>query len=364
MSETIIKEAVLRYARERDRYARLAARVADICRVEIVEAHAVRAQVSFRAKSMKSFEDKLRRRAGSLRIGDLAGVRVATFGVGDEARVVREIAARFQGVPSGGAAAGDVPVAVESKDRFTGGGDSFYRAVHCQAALREEDFREEDLAGGCESLRGLGCEIQVCSLMAQVWNEIEHDIGYKQTGDGPHLAERSLLRALGHLTRSAEEVVSRLLEANAVRLREQTGDFRDVFDFLARLEPDFPGVSLARHAGRLFEALQGLGLTSPEKLRREIGDGRFSLAAARRELDRINGELKACGAEDCLLEDQSSDLILALLLDRLAGRLAARGEETLGQSPASRLARIAARWREGSACGACGSPSGEKASKL
>ncbi len=46
ISESVISEAVARYDRERDRYIKLASRVADLCRGAIVEDNAVRAQVA------------------------------------------------------------------------------------------------------------------------------------------------------------------------------------------------------------------------------------------------------------------------------------------------------------------------------
>ena len=61
ISDQIIAGAVARYDRERDRYIKLAARVADICRSNIVERHAVRAQITSRTKTVRSFEGKLRR---------------------------------------------------------------------------------------------------------------------------------------------------------------------------------------------------------------------------------------------------------------------------------------------------------------
>ena len=54
ISEPNILEAVARYQREYDRYLKLCARVAEICRNEIIEGNAIRAQVTFRAKSPKN----------------------------------------------------------------------------------------------------------------------------------------------------------------------------------------------------------------------------------------------------------------------------------------------------------------------
>jgi hypothetical protein len=50
ISDDTIKKAVQRYHREYDRYLKLAARVAEICRSEIIEGNAIRAQVTSRAK--------------------------------------------------------------------------------------------------------------------------------------------------------------------------------------------------------------------------------------------------------------------------------------------------------------------------
>lgn len=345
VSQTICK-VVERFERERSRYLRLAERLAEICRVEIVEANAIRAQVTYRAKSAKSLEGKLRRIVRSAggetggaeelyaEVSDLAGVRVATFRTEDEGRVVEEIKRRFRGAGSGA-------VQVERKDRLTEDGFGFYRASHCQAFLLEEE-----LAGPYEDLRDVFGEIQVCSMMAQVWNEIEHDIGYKPTGGGPQRVERSLLKALGHLTRSADEVISRLLEANADRLQEQTGEFQDVFDFVARLRGRFPGADLSRHGGPLFEELVALGVRSPEELKSQIGAENFDPVVAAEKLSEFNGFLIANNRLDLHLDEQSSDLLLVLLLERFAGRIVANHPTGRGKGRPPRIRSVAACYRD------------------
>ena len=107
ISEDTIKNAVLRYHREYDRYLKLSARVAEICRFEIVEGNAIRAQVTFRAKSPKSLEGKLRRFAASGKkdlpnvqsvfdeVRDLAAVRIATYEQRHEDQVVQLVCKRF-----------------------------------------------------------------------------------------------------------------------------------------------------------------------------------------------------------------------------------------------------------------------------
>ena len=211
IADIVIRDAVARYDRERDRYLKLAARVSDICRSSIVEDNAIRAQVTFRTKTVRSFEGKLKRFARRADknytsvdevfagVGDFAGVRIATYRPEDERRVTDEIKKLFEGESSS-------DVFVDKKDKLAVNSYQFYRATHCQVFLRDED-----LVGHYENLRGTSCEVQVCSMMAHVWNEIEHDIGYKPEGGGPGDAEKGLLEALGHLTRSGDAAITRLL---------------------------------------------------------------------------------------------------------------------------------------------------------
>jgi len=102
-------------------------------------------------------------------------------------------------------------------------------------------------------------------MMAHVWNEIEHNIGYKPEGEGPSDAERGLLETLGHLTRAGDAAITRLLAANIARMTVQTGDFVDVHDFVARLRPSFPDADLSVNAGPAFDAAMILGLSSVER---------------------------------------------------------------------------------------------------
>ena len=163
--DQVIAEAVARYARERDRYLKLAALVADICRSDIVESNVIRAQVTSRAKSIKSFEGKLKRLSKKpekscttvdevfAKIGDLAGVRIATYQPESEDRVIEEVQKRFSGTDGEN-------VSVEKKDKLPEG---FYRAIHCQVFLLADE-----LVGTYENLKGTSCEIQVCSMMTHV----------------------------------------------------------------------------------------------------------------------------------------------------------------------------------------------------
>jgi ppGpp synthetase/RelA/SpoT-type nucleotidyltranferase len=346
ISEQVIVDSVARYDRERDRYLKLASRVADICRTYIVEGNAVRAQITSRTKTVRSFEGKLRRFAKRPdknfrtvdevfeKIGDFAGVRVATYRPEDEPRVADAIRSLFAGQDASG-------VVVDLKDKLDPANCQFYRATHCQVCLRPDE-----LIGDYGNLRGASCEIQICSMMAHVWNEIEHDIGYKPEGGGPGDAERGLLEVLGHLTRSGDAAITQLLAANFSRLKAQTGEFSDVHDFAARLRRYFPDADLTVNAGPIFDEAVVLGLTTLEKLETALGSGALDLHAATARVEQFNKFLDLSGSPELALNPGSADLLLPSLLDKFGERI--RGNHPTGRSKGrpSKISVLAKRYRE------------------
>jgi ppGpp synthetase/RelA/SpoT-type nucleotidyltranferase len=343
ISDKVISEAVARYVRERDRYLKLAARVADICRSNIVERHAIRAQITSRTKTVRSFEGKLRRFSKRPdksfqtveevfeKIGDFAGVRVATYRPEDEPRVAESIRALFAG-PDGS------DVVADLKDKLDPANE-FYRATHCQVFLLEEE-----LVGDYGNLRGSSCEVQICSMMSHVWNEIEHDIGYKPEGGGPGEAERGLLEVLGHLTRSGDAAITQLLAANSARMTAQTGDFSDVYDFVARLRRYFPDADLSVNAGQAFDEAMLLGLSSVEKLERALGGDALKPDIAAKKISRFNSFISAAGAPELELNPGSSDLLLISLLANFLDQIEQNHPASKGRP--SRIFHLAKGFRE------------------
>lgn len=311
----IIEAAVARYERERDRYIKLADRVADLCRSAVVEQNAIRAQVTSRTKTVRSFEGKLRRFASRRDkkfstiddifavIGDFAGVRIATYRPEDEPRVTELLKKRFCG-PDGG------PVDVDPKDKLNPAAGQFYRATHCQVHLPDNE-----LIGNYGNLRGASCEVQVCSMMAHVWNEIEHDIGYKPEGDGPSDAELGLLETLGHLSRAGDAAITRLLAANVARMTAQTGDFSDIHEFVARTREFFPHADLSVNAGVAFAAVELLDLNSVERLRSELGDGALDYHVAKKMIESFNDYLIQEHEKDLILNPASADLVTISIIE-------------------------------------------------
>ncbi|PTQ72027.1 GTP pyrophosphokinase [Celeribacter persicus] len=216
----LIPEAVARYRRERDRFVKLADRVSEICRKDVCERYAIRAQVTFRVKSEKSFESKLKRFRNEGKrhyqtvddifadIRDIAGVRISAYLEEDCEEIIARLPAVFRG-PHG---QGDIEV--DRKDKKTPENQNFYWAIHAQVSLPDEF-----LPGGYESLGDLSCEVQVCTLIANVWNEIEHGIGYKSELGAPSEEEKYHLAELGRLMRQGDVTIASLVAARERRIR-------------------------------------------------------------------------------------------------------------------------------------------------
>lgn len=345
ISEDVINKAVLRYHREYDRYLKLSARVAEICGFEIIEGNAIRAQVTFRAKSLKSFEGKLRRVAASGtkempnvqsvfgEVHDLAAVRIATYEQRHEDQVVQLVRTRFVGLR------GDLP-GTERKDKNSTDKNNFYRATHIEAFLPESD-----MIGTYSNLADVPCEIQVCSMMAHVWNEIEHDLGYKPVQGSLSQQEQSLLLSLGLAVRQGDLTIGNLFAETERRQREQGGAFTDVYDFVARLRGWFPDTDFGRNAGVLYEALQPIRLVSPEGIRRLIALSEPMTEPAQRALDDFADKLAKYGEARFIPDRNSADLLFVLLLPQIAKHIVSSSGDVVSDGMA-RLRWFAVRFQE------------------
>jgi ppGpp synthetase/RelA/SpoT-type nucleotidyltranferase len=338
ISDDTIKKAVQRYHREYDRYLKLAARVAEICRSEIVEGNAIRAQVTSRAKSPKSLEGKLRRFAATGKksipdvdavfdqIRDLAAVRVATYEQRHEDHIVQLVCKRFVD------ASGQRPTH-ERKDKNRAEPNNFYRASHIEAFLTSGDG-----VGTYANVMDVPCEVQVCSMMAHVWNEIEHDLGYKPAAGVLSDQERNFLVMLGQSVRMGDGTIASLFAETERRQREQGGAFTDVFDFVARLRGWFPGVDFGRNAGALFESLQPIRLVNPDSIRRLLNLSEPMTEAGRAAVDALSHRLHSQGDTRFVLDPDSSDLLLVLLLPKIGRHL----HSPLADAPSEGVVRV--RW--------------------
>jgi ppGpp synthetase/RelA/SpoT-type nucleotidyltranferase len=214
LTEPLIEELVGRYRLEIARYDLAAKEVADRLRRELRAEARLRHVISYRAKHPEDLREKLRLKSGkapyaieALRhnlndvVTDLGGCRVIVYSPDDEARVVDLIDRTF--------ASPDRPDARPPPYQKETG----YRASHrlVLASTSAEDLR----------IQGAVCEIQVTTVAAHLFNELEHDICYKQHGQKPTNEERAMLERIRRLGEVADEQVGRLLGVREAIQRAQ-----------------------------------------------------------------------------------------------------------------------------------------------
>lgn len=343
LSEEDINQCYERYVREQDRYSKMAEVTYEKCLEIVRKKLIVRATVQRRTKSPQSFIDKLKKPENRAkynsvdevfsRISDLAAVRIATYLESDRVPVVEELKKEFVG------RSGHDQPEIDVKDKADNG--KHYRATHCQVYLLEDD-----LAGPNENLAGTTCEIQVCSLLAHVFNEIEHDLQYKALSGELSDIERELIDQLGLLTKSGDITIKRLLRETELRLKEREGPFEDVYDFVARMRGVMGLDDFAANAGQLFDELIILKLMTPDALSQAIrGNSSQSIAElSKQEYDRLKAFMEENKSN--LLDDGSSDVLLAGLLKNWYEPILAHHRIGRGRGRPNRLAQIAIAYRK------------------
>ena len=351
LTRDLISDARARYFLERDRYLKLARLVSEICQKQVIQENVIRATTQWRAKDPKRFEDKLVkwlddpakaerlskihtledlfREAG----GDLAGVRITTYVETDRRLVVEAIQAIFTGP--------NANVLVDEKDTSARQRGSLYRATHCQVSIKDED-----LTGDNENLRGQTCEIQVCSLLAHVWNEIEHDMGYKPLAGELSSLEKNLLSVLGKETEAGDLVISNLLEAKEKRLAEIGGVFIDEYDFVAKMRTSFPNASrFGANAGQLYQDIVSLEINTMDLIRSQvIKDDTAEDATAL--VDQLSQFIRNRNDDKVVLDPESSDLMLMLLLKNRIDDVLSLHQLGRGACRPPRIASVATRYRD------------------
>jgi ppGpp synthetase/RelA/SpoT-type nucleotidyltranferase len=302
----------------------------------------VRATVQRRAKNPKSFAEKIKKPKYCDKyesvdevfsyISDLAGVRIATYLESDREIVVDEIKKEFVGLNNS-------EPCIDSKNKNEHG--YHYRATHCQVYLCDED-----LAGANENLRGTTCEIQVCSLLAHVFNEIEHDLRYKPLSGELSSVEREYIDQLGLLTKAGDITIKRLLHETDARLKQKTGEFSDVFDFVARMREELGlGEVFSANAGQLFDELRSLGLKTPEAITQKVCSSSNKPLGKICEEEYLKFKTFLDTTQQDLLEDGSSDVLLAGVLSVLANQIIANHPMGRGMGRPLRLVQIANAYR-------------------
>ncbi len=229
LTEPQIAILVERYKRELARYEKAAAMVGERLRRELREA-GIKHMVSSRPKHPTDLAAKLRKKAkekpdvyswdllhedlGGV-VTDLAGCRVVLYTDDDEAATGAMIQILL--------AQPNRPDAPAVRRR---GVDKPYWATHALVYPYAPNESPD------VSVDGAICELQVVTVAAHLFNEIEHDISYKERdeGLGADHVELQLLDEIRGVARVADRLVSELMTWRARRRKAANHTIRDAED--------------------------------------------------------------------------------------------------------------------------------------
>ncbi|MBO6936779.1 MAG: RelA/SpoT domain-containing protein [Deltaproteobacteria bacterium] len=244
-----IDRLVARFARERDRFDKMASMVSRRLSAALFEA-AVPHVPTFRAKAPKSLRGKLRRDRTQYSgaefvpefcpgLIDLAGVRVLLYRSQDTNVTCDVIEDLFE-IPDG--------------ERFRKSHDDphGYQAQHRVVTLTPDDLETDPRLS---NLTGVMCEIQVVSLGDHIWNELNHDIKYKTPDGRPSEAQEALLGALRRQLDAVRGTVDQLAEATDRRREENLSLISTAEDLQHGLRVR-TGRMMRGDLGRLLELLE------------------------------------------------------------------------------------------------------------
>lgn len=308
-----IEEAVDSYVTQWDRYEKMARQVNRLCE-GLLRQHAIRGNIQWRAKDPGRLLAKLQKlsqrsefanygssKALLSRIGDLSAVRIATYVETDRPKVVAKLKEYFTlvGEP-------DVKDGVAKS--------KFYRATHVQVKLPSHELGYQ-----FANLKDVECEVQVCSMLAHVYNEIEHDLGYKPFSGELVPAETEALDAIGNIVSAGDTLIAHAIQRVEDRTSNEKDAFTDLYDFIARCRKLFPNVTnFADNAGPLYDLLRSLGVLSLKDLHEKFLTGDY-VSLSTELIARLQNYLHARHehSDDAIRhipDPTSSDLLMALVI--------------------------------------------------
>ena len=326
-------------SKEADRLEKLVRFVTAKLEKTLVE-HQILARVSSRVKSSQSLRAKLMKWPGTDRepdlhlepqeilrkVNDLAAARVMTYTEKDRDAVAELVEEIF--VCPGGF---EIPFDLERKEehpRIKLNEQNHYRATHMMIGVNESDC-----VGQFSNLGGDKCELQITSLLAHVWNEIEHDTVYKVlTGELSNF-EREAIDSLGNLTKTGDSIIKSLLRARQARedkqqldLSEESARFAHADELSEFLEKHFgpkingQNMNYASGARELLACLRAINWHHPREVTAELAPG--FLQAARKETLRLKRFLEKNQRTRPSLDAETCDLLIVAVIMKKHEKLA------------------------------------------
>ena len=180
--------AINEFVRIRPQYQRLANKVALIVE-ELLELRKINFHaVTFRAKTVESFTEKIKKpkyKDPLNDLTDLAGIRIIGYVEDDVKQICQIIEELFDFDPNN-----SLDKSVELGVDKVG-----YKSVHYVCSLSKERIELPEY----ERFRNLKFEIQIRTILQHSWAEIEHDKNYKFSGELPPEIQRRFKLVAGSL---------------------------------------------------------------------------------------------------------------------------------------------------------------------
>jgi ppGpp synthetase/RelA/SpoT-type nucleotidyltranferase len=242
-----------RYEEMRPHFERLSSVIHAVL-ASVVERRGLKHMITHRAKGTSSLERKLWHGREEFRredllpdlsppLKDLVGSRVLLYLTEDVEPVVEDLTRHFQ----------DAGHKVLKKD---------LRSKECRYSAYHLHVTCDGQALGGHALGSLSSamvfEIQVCTLAAHVWNELEHDIIYKQPSGKPDAAQNELLHSLHDVLDLGSRTTTRLMKHTAEQISKNTAAIIGAEELHFSLRNLLGGCVLRGDFGALFELLSGL----------------------------------------------------------------------------------------------------------
>lgn len=183
-------ETIKKFIEQRNDYEQLCSEIAYILRKRIFKANIEISSVSNRAKTLKSFLEKISRKTYEnpfVDLTDFAGVRVVFLYQSDLKKIETIIKREF--------------TVVEKVDKLNDKGvDKFgYGAIHFIVKLGKGTT-----GARYDDLKDLKCEIQIRTVLQDAWAIIDHHLVYKRESDIPSTLQRKL-NSLAGLFETADD---------------------------------------------------------------------------------------------------------------------------------------------------------------
>lgn len=291
------------------------------------------ARVSSRVKSSQSLRGKLIKWAERpekepnlhlesqqilYKVNDLAAARVMTYTEKDR-DAVTELVQEIFACPGGF----EIPFDLERKEehpRIKSNEQNHYRATHMMIAVNESDC-----VGQFSNLGSDKCELQITSLLAHVWNEIEHDTVYKNLTGALSDLEREAIDSLGNLTKTGDSIIKSLLRARQARedkqqldLSEESARFTHAHELAEFLEKHFgpkingQNMDYASGTRELLACLRAVNWHHPRDVTSQLAPG--FLQAARKETLKLSRFLEKNNRARPSLNVETCDLLIVAVI--------------------------------------------------